>query len=96
MGTTPRAASAVQGDLARQGVAAAAPWAWGIRGHVCWCGHSRRDSEDPTDVTEFHFCVKCHKEPLGDLCCVVFFFLLGTVKQMLKCPSELVKSHVCL
>lgn len=50
------------------------PLGLGDPSRVCWWGHSRRDSQTPWASQQFHFCVKCHKEPLGDLCHVFHSF----------------------
>lgn len=83
-GTTPRAASSVQGDLARR-VAGAASWAWVITGHVCWWGHSRRDPQTPWMSQQFHFCVKCHN-PLEIFVVLCFFIPFGDCKADVEVP----------
>lgn len=46
------------------------PVGLGDPSRVCQRGRSRRDLQTLWASQQFHFCVKCHKEPLGDLRCV--------------------------
>lgn len=82
-GHTPRAASTVRGDLARQGVAGQ-PLGPGGPSHVCWRGRSRGDSQTPWASQQFHVCVQCHRNPLETY--VVSFIPFGDCKADVQVP----------